>query len=199
MQFLLPAHTVGAQVRLARGQPSEAEVLLRELERLPYALESWNVSTYLPKLVRTATALGELELAERFVAAVPSLLPAHEAAKASARAALAEARGAADGAAALYGDAAERWQELGYVYERAHALLGKGRCLAVLGAAGASEALTEARAISLGCVPALRSRKSRGSSDAPPPPVEPRRCADRFDRALPYARTRAWPARRRFR
>ena len=77
----------------------------------------------------------------------PPFLPAHEAAKASARAALAEARGAADGAAALYGDAAKRWQELGYVYERAHALLGKGRCLAVLGAAGASEALTEARAI----------------------------------------------------
>jgi class 3 adenylate cyclase/tetratricopeptide (TPR) repeat protein len=156
-QFLLPALTVAAQIRLACDQTSEAEVLLRELERLPHALESWNVSTYLPKLARTATALGEIELGEQLIAAVPSASLAHEAAKASARATLAEARGATDEAATVYGDAAERWQELGYVYERAHGLLGKGRCLAALGAAGASEALHEARGIfaRLGARPAL--------------------------------------------
>ena len=161
-QFLLPALTVGAQIKFARGQPNEATVFLRELEGHPHALESWNVATYLPKLVRTATVLGELELGERLVAAVPSASPAHEAAKASAGAALAEARGAADKAAALYGGAADRWQELGYVYEQAHARLGKGRCLAVLGAAGANEALAEARAIfaRLGARPALEDVES---------------------------------------
>jgi class 3 adenylate cyclase/tetratricopeptide (TPR) repeat protein len=162
-QFLLPALTVGAQIKFARGQPNEAKVLLRELEGHPHALESWNVATYLPKLVRTATVLGELELGGQLVAAVPSASPAHEAAKASAGAALAEARGAADKAAALYGDAAERWQKLGYVYERGHALLGKGRCLAALGATGAGEALAEARAIfaRLGARPALEEVESQ--------------------------------------
>ena len=48
-------------------------------------------------------------------------------------------------AAELYAEAASRWQEFGNVPERAHALLGQGRCLRALGRPGAEEPLLEAR------------------------------------------------------
>jgi tetratricopeptide (TPR) repeat protein len=146
-QFLLPALTVAAQVELARGRPREAAALLHELRGVPHALESWNVPTYLPKLSRTGAALGELEVVEQFIEAVPAASSAHEAAVASARGAAAEALGATDAAASTYADAAKRWQQLGYVYEHAHALLGKGRCARAVDAVRADDALQEARAI----------------------------------------------------
>jgi class 3 adenylate cyclase/tetratricopeptide (TPR) repeat protein len=157
-QFVLPVLTIAAQVRLARGRRSDTAGLLTELERLPEAFNSWNVSMYLPKLVRTATAFGDLALGERFVSSVPDVSPANEAALASARAALAEARGSIEEAAPLYAAAADTWKRLGYVYEQAHALLGSGRCLRALGATDAGPTLETAGAIfdRLGARPALQ-------------------------------------------
>jgi hypothetical protein len=51
----------------------------------------------------------------------------------AARAAVAEAEGAARTAAEGYADGATRWAALGCVYEHAYALTGLGRCLLVLG------------------------------------------------------------------
>ena len=47
----------------------------------------------------------------------------------TARAALSEAHGDLEAAAAGYADAAERWQAFGVVAEQAFGLLGQGRCL----------------------------------------------------------------------
>jgi hypothetical protein len=50
-----------------------------------------------------------------------------------------------DGAADCHAEAATRWQQFGNVPERAHALLGHGRCLRALGRLGAEQPLREAR------------------------------------------------------
>ena len=83
--------------------------------------------------------------------------PLHEHALCAARAQLADAGGDHAQAAALYAEAAGRWQELGDVPEHAYALLGQGRCLAALGRPEAKEPLHEARELfaSMGYEPAL--------------------------------------------
>jgi hypothetical protein len=48
-------------------------------------------------------------------------------------------------AAAIYADAAERWEAFTNVLEHAYALLGQGRCLAHVGDAAADRPLREAR------------------------------------------------------
>ena len=60
------------------------------------------------------------------------------------RAQLAEHAGDHAQAASLYAEAAARWQEFGNVPERAHALLGQGRCLFALGDPAAEQPLREA-------------------------------------------------------
>ena len=61
---------------------------------------------------------------------------------------LAERRGATDAAAAHFAHAAARWGDFRVPYEEAHALLGRGRCLAALGKAEeAAEPLAAAREI----------------------------------------------------
>ncbi|MFO7572157.1 MAG: hypothetical protein R6W48_06085 [Gaiellaceae bacterium] len=68
----------------------------------------------------------------------------------TARAMLAEARGALDEASGLFADAAGRWEAYGSVVEQAYALLGLGRC-------GDARALREGEAIfaHLGASPVL--------------------------------------------
>ena len=63
------------------------------------------------------------------------------------RAIQAERAGEGAGAAALYADAAERWEQFTEVIEQAHALLGHGRCLAAVGDPGADSPLRRARAL----------------------------------------------------
>ena len=72
------------------------------------------------------------------------------------RAQLAEAPGDRPEAAALYAEAADRWQEFRDVPERAYALLGQSRCQLALGRA-ATEPLAEARELfaTMGYEPSL--------------------------------------------
>ena len=72
-------------------------------------------------------------------------LPASRARPLAARAQLAEHGGEYADAASLYAEAAAHWQEFGNVPERAHALLGEGRCLLAIGEAKAGEPLRKAR------------------------------------------------------
>jgi hypothetical protein len=50
----------------------------------------------------------------------------------------------------MYREAAERWRRFGIVPERSHALLGRARCLAVLGRPGAARPAREARRLFTG-------------------------------------------------
>jgi hypothetical protein len=76
----------------------------------------------------------------------------------TARALLAEQHGGHADAAALFTDAAGRWERFEVPWEQAHALLGQGRCLLTLSRpAEAREPLRAARDIfaSLGANPVL--------------------------------------------
>ena len=59
----------------------------------------------------------------------------------------AETAGRHPEAAALYADAAERWERFTAVLEQAYALLGRGRCLTALADLHADRPLRHARAL----------------------------------------------------
>jgi hypothetical protein len=147
-----------AMARAALSQPEVALALLAEVEATAGARETADHVPFLLGMVRTALALGELDLAHRLVAGVEPLIPYAEHALVAAGAALAEAHGDWPAAAEMYADAAGRWQGFGVVAEEAFALLGQGRCLARLGRpSDAAPVLAHARAIftQLGAAPAL--------------------------------------------
>jgi len=68
-------------------------------------------------------------------------------------------------------EAAVRWQEFGNVPERAHALLGQGRCLCGLGRPEAELPLCEARDLfaAMGYKPALAETEALLEQAAPAP------------------------------
>ena len=111
----------------------------------------------LPAIVRAALAIGDEALAAELVQSLRPRYPLDEHALCAARAELAEDRGDVAEAAALYADAAARWDAFGHVPERAYARLGHGRCLLAPGQTAADEPLREARDIfaALGYAPAL--------------------------------------------
>ena len=123
-------------VHFGLGEREAALALLAECFAKTRAAIS--IVDWVPEAVRTAIGCGSDELASRIVREVLSLLPAsrlplHEHVIATSEALLAEARGEHEAAAAGFADAAARWREFGVPYEEAQALLGQGRCLAVLG------------------------------------------------------------------
>jgi class 3 adenylate cyclase len=152
----------GSRLLLALGRPQQANALLVELEQFAGARSDPYYASSLPELVRTAHALGQPQLAARLVDGVQPVTPLADNALSACRAQLAEATGDHHRAAALYADAATRWQEFGNVPERAYALLGQARCILTLGQAGADAPLAEARALfaSMGYKPALDESES---------------------------------------
>src|SRR2546430_2612375 len=76
----------------------------------------------LPANVRTALAIGDAVLACRLLGVVEPRDPLNECAISAVRGQLAEHAGDLEEAAALYAEAASRWQEFGNVAERAYAL-----------------------------------------------------------------------------
>jgi class 3 adenylate cyclase len=151
------AFAAGARLLLAQGRLQQANALLVELEQVVGTRSDPYYACSLPELVRTAHALGQPELAARLVDGVQPVTPLSEHALSACRAQPAEAAGDHARAAVLYAEAATRWQEFGNVPERAHALLGQGRCLAALGKPEAEAPLREARELfaSMGYKPAL--------------------------------------------
>jgi len=155
---------VGSCLLLARGDHERAHAFLREVAEL-----GGFDATDLGGQVRAALALGDPTLAERLAERVEVATTTtttatrarassvDEHAQVSARAQLAEARGDRETAAGLYREAAERWEQFGYVPEHAYALLGQGRCLHALGDPAAPGPLTEAHELfaSMGYKPAL--------------------------------------------
>ncbi len=155
---------VGSYLLLARGDRERAHAFLREVADIG-GFDATDLGTQ----VRAALALGDPALAERLAERVEVATTTtttatgarassvDEHAQVSARAQLAEAGGDCEAAASLFREAAERWEQFGYVPERAYALLGQGRCLQALGDPAANRPLTEARELfaSMGYKPAL--------------------------------------------
>jgi hypothetical protein len=73
--------------------------------------------------------IHELALAERLALGLELRYPYADHALVAANAAITEARGDLQVAAASYADAADHWQGFGVVPEQGFALLGQGRCL----------------------------------------------------------------------
>ncbi|HET7366953.1 MAG TPA: adenylate/guanylate cyclase domain-containing protein [Gaiella sp.] len=157
LQLIAVGFPAAARMLLARDRGADAVRLLAELEQTPDIRRDMNYAAALPAIVRCAVGAGDAELAAQLAEGVESLTPLHAHALRAASAQLAEARGEHADAATRYAEAAEAWRTFGDVPERAYALLGRGRCLRVLGDAGAVEPLLEARALfeSLGYKPAL--------------------------------------------
>jgi class 3 adenylate cyclase len=151
------ALAAAAAARLATGQPDQARALLAELDQTPGAHESVNYAQRLTAMVRTALAAGDTTLAHTLTDRLQPHFPLHDHALTACRAQLAETAGDHTQAATLYADAAQRWSEFGSVPERAHALLGHGRCLLALGDPAAEVPLAAARELfkSMGYKPAL--------------------------------------------
>jgi class 3 adenylate cyclase len=157
VQRLSVGLAAAALLLLAHARHDEARALLLELEQTSGIRGDINYAANLPELVRCALALGDASLAAQLVDGVQPRTPLHENALCAARAQLADAGGDHAEAAALYAEAAGRWQELGDLPEHAYALLGQGRCLAALGRLEAKEPLREARELfaAMGYKPAL--------------------------------------------
>jgi class 3 adenylate cyclase len=155
--IILLALATAAAVAHAHDAPERACALLAELDQAAGTHETPWYAGQLARMVRTALGAGDPALARRLVDGLEPHYPLHEHALCAARAQLAEHAGDRAEAASLYAQAAARWQEFGNVPERAHALLGKGRCLLTLGSAGAEQPLSEARELfsAMGYRPAL--------------------------------------------
>ena len=108
-------------------------------------------------MLRTALAAGDPGLARRLAEGIEPHYPGREHALCAARAQLAEHAGDHAIAAALYAEAASRWQQFGNVREYAYALLGQGRCLLTLADPTAEQPLRQAADLfnSMGYRPAL--------------------------------------------
>ena len=148
---------VAAAAGLVSQAPADALALLATVEQLGRGRETTYYARQLPTMLRVALAAGDSALGERLTAALEARYPLDEHALGTARAQLAEHAGELADAAALYADAAARWQQFGNVPERAYALLGRGRCLLALGEGSAEEPLRVARDLfaSMGYKPAL--------------------------------------------
>jgi tetratricopeptide (TPR) repeat protein len=148
------ASAAAAEVAAA---PEQARTLLAELEQTPGGRLTPNYARQLAAMLRTALAADDAELAQRLADGLDPTYPLNQHALCAARAQLAEHTRDHPEAAALYAEAVTRWQQFGNVPERAHALLGQGRCLVALGDPAAEQPLREAAELfgSMGYRPAL--------------------------------------------
>jgi class 3 adenylate cyclase/tetratricopeptide (TPR) repeat protein len=146
-----------AAAALVAQAPAEASNLLAELVQVPGASGSPYYARELAAMLRTAHAAADTALAKRLANGLEARYPLDEHALCAARAQLAEHAGNHDSAATLFAEAAARWQDFGNVPERAHALLGQGRCLLVTDPRAAQQPLHEARDLftAMGYKPAL--------------------------------------------
>jgi len=153
---------VAAAGALSDGTPQRAQGLLSVLEQAAGTRETTYFLRQLAAMTRTALALGDAGLAKRFADGLERRYPLDEHALCAARAQLAEHAGDNADAATLYAEAAARWQKFGNVPERAHALLGQGRCLLVGEPPAAQQPLLEARDLftGMGYKPALAATEA---------------------------------------
>jgi len=129
--------------RLHTGDHEAVRTLLTQVVHRP-ALGPEYGPRLLP-LVRGAIESQAGAVAAQLATRITSNLPVGEHAQVSARALLAEARGAHDDAEAAFVDAGNRWAAFGNHIEHAHAVFGQGRCQLALGHPGALSTLEQAK------------------------------------------------------
>jgi class 3 adenylate cyclase len=144
--YLAFASWAAAPALITARRIAEAKELLGEVADAPGHDHS-EYCHHLPRLARAAATLEDDELIARLAAGVPDVLPRQRHALATVRATQAERAGDYALGAALYADAADRWEQFTEAIEEAHALFGQGRCLAVVGDPGADLPLRRARAL----------------------------------------------------
>jgi predicted ATPase len=157
-QYLGGLLALAAIAWTAVGEARTAAPVLAELEHVPDVLHTLDYLRSLPDLVRVAIAVGDADLGRRLADGLKPVYQLDQHAAVTTRALLAEQHGKHAEAAALFTDAAGRWQRFEVPWEQAQALLGQGRCLLSLGRlAEAQEPLRAARDIfaSLGANPVL--------------------------------------------
>ncbi len=162
-QYLGGLLGLAAIARAATGQAGAAASLLAELEQVPNVRHTLDYLRALPALVRVAIAAGNPDLGARLADGLIPVYQLDRYALMTARALLAERHGECAKAAGLFTEAADGWQRFEVPWERAQALLGKGRCLLTLGRpTEAQRPLKAAREIfaSLGASPAVTDADS---------------------------------------
>jgi len=154
-ELLADAYPRAAALRLTQGDAPGARALLAELGQ---AHAAWTAAyaANLGEAVRAALAAGAPDLAAELAGTLQPRHPLQQHAMVTARALLAEYHSQHTDAAALFADAAKRWEQFEVPWEQAQALLGQGRCLLAIGQPGkARDPLRTAREIfiSLGARP----------------------------------------------
>jgi class 3 adenylate cyclase/tetratricopeptide (TPR) repeat protein len=134
-QIILPSLTTAAMVEHARGNREAALELVDEFARFTKDRPSWRAH-FLVEATRVLVEEGALDAAEELARDPFRAAARHANGALSTEAMFAEARGEAAEALVAHGRAAAAWEEYGSALERAHALLGEGRCLIVLGRPG---------------------------------------------------------------
>ena len=132
-QYLGGLLAIAAIAWTAVGEARTAAPLLTELEQVPNVRHTLDYLRSLPDLVRVAIAAGEPELGARLADGLEPVYQLDQHAAVTASALLAEQHGEHAEAAALFADAAGRWERFEVPWEQAQALLGQGRCLLALG------------------------------------------------------------------
>ena len=150
--LIAPALGTVAVVRAALGESALAAAILREVDASLALTETTELAPFLAAIVRAACAIGELDLAERLTGRVSPRSPYTGYALIAARAAIDDASGRTEAAAAGYAEAASCWERFGVIPEEGFALLGLGRCLLALGRPEESaDALHRARELFTPC------------------------------------------------
>ncbi|MGZ8611189.1 MAG: ATP-binding protein [Actinomycetota bacterium] len=144
-EFLAPALTLGALLEHMRGHETMAVELVEEFLRVMREHDSYRLQ-FLPDAARVLVANGRLDRLEPLVAGdVVARSTRTRHGLETARAVAAEARGDLEDAVRRYAACAAAWLSYGSIPERAHALLGEGRCRLATGDPEAGKRLRAAR------------------------------------------------------
>jgi class 3 adenylate cyclase/tetratricopeptide (TPR) repeat protein len=142
LQQLVPALVNSALVEHASGDHPAALALVEEAVKLTADRAGGRrfLGQHLADMVRIA-AVPAPALARSLIDDAETTATRYRLTAATAKAVLTEATGDPGAAAALYAEAAQGWTTYRHVLEHALALLGQGRCLALLGRPDAEQVL----------------------------------------------------------
>ncbi|MEX0988702.1 MAG: adenylate/guanylate cyclase domain-containing protein [Actinomycetota bacterium] len=132
-EYEAPAHLAAAQLELARGDRTHASAHLRGFAAATEAQPGVRM-IFLPDAVRSAIALDLLDAVEPMLeGGLERRAWRGDLVVRTARAAVREAQGRLEEAAAAFGEVAEGWDAYGVPPEVGHALLARARCFGALG------------------------------------------------------------------
>ena len=163
LQVLVPALSTAALFQQASGNSEQALACVNEVSRITEDSGRAERVYYLPSLARVPLTADNVPVLETLVQGVEATLKRDRCCLQATRAMLAEVKGELAEASDQFGEAYESWSEYGHVFEQAHALLGRGRCLVKLGQfSNADQPMRSARDIfaTLGARPALAETES---------------------------------------